>query len=305
MRGLSNRSNRSQLRVAGALALALLIGACGEDEPSAGGAPATMEKAGAAGNEAAGSGAAGAEAAGAEDADASARTAGGGTGGTVTDTTKAATGRGTATITGTVRFAEGEPPRVYPIDMSADENCEELHDEPVRTETVVLDDDGMLQNVFVWVREGIGGTYDPPAQPVTLSQQGCTYHPHVFGIMVGQRLRIVNDDATLHNVHALPEENDSFNFGQPKKGDESFKAFDFPEVMVPFKCDVHNWMNCYAGVVPHPFFDVTGDGGSFTLGGLPGGTYVVQAWHETFGTVEQRVTVGDGESKSIEFSMGS
>ena len=30
--------------------------------------------------------------------------------------------------------------------------------------------------------------------------------------------------------------------------------------MVPFKCDVHGWMNAYVGVLDHPYFAVTGAG---------------------------------------------
>ena len=48
-------------------------------------------------------------------------------------------------------------------------------------------------------------------------------------------------------------------------------TFTAPEVMVPFKCDVHGWMNAYAGVLEHPFFAVTAEDGSFDLSGLPRG----------------------------------
>ena len=43
--------------------------------------------------------------------------------------------------------------------------------------------------------------------------------------------------------------------------------------MVPFKCDVHNWMNAWVGVLDHPFYAVTGSGGAFDIQGLPPGTY--------------------------------
>ena len=41
--------------------------------------------------------------------------------------------------------------------------------------------------------------------------------------------------------------------------------------MVPFKCDVHGWMNAYVGVLDHPFFAVTDEDGKFELKGLPPG----------------------------------
>ena len=54
--------------------------------------------------------------------------------------------------------------------------------------------------------------------------------------------------------------------------------------MVQIKCDVHSWMNAYAGVVSHPYFAVTAEGGAFELKNLPAGTYTIEAWHEKLGT---------------------
>ena len=73
--------------------------------------------------------------------------------------------------------------------------------------------------------------------------------------------------------------------------------------MVPFKCDVHKWMNSYAGVLDHPYYGVTGTTGSFKIGDLPPGDYVVEAWHEKLGTQTQNVTVGEKETKEISFTF--
>jgi len=61
--------------------------------------------------------------------------------------------------------------------------------------------------------------------------------------------------------------------------------------MVPFRCDVHGWMNAYAGVVAHPFFAVSKADGSFEIKGLPAGTYTIEAWHERLGVQTTKVTV--------------
>ena len=68
-------------------------------------------------------------------------------------------------------------------------------------------------------------------------------------------------------------------------------TFSTAEVMVPMKCDVHAWMNAWIGVVNHPYFAVTGADGTFSLPGLPPGTYAVEAWHEAAGTQSGTVTV--------------
>ena len=138
---------------------------------------------------------------------------------------------------------------------------------------------------------------------VEFSQDVCRYIPHVFGVQVGQTVSIINNDATLHNIHAIPSINEEFNTGQPIEGMVYERVFDSPEVMVPFQCDVHGWMNAYAGVLDHPFFGVTGEDGSFDLSGLPPGDYVVEAWHEELGTQTQNVTVGEGATAELNFTF--
>ncbi len=203
----------------------------------------------------------------------------------------AAAPSGSGSITGLVSYS-GEDTDAA-INMDADPVCAGMHSEGVSTQAIVAEG-GNLANVFVYVKEGVSGSYSAPAEPAVLDQQGCTYMPHVSGVQTGQKVVIRNSDATLHNVHALPTNNPEFNQGQPFQNMELEKTFDNAEVMVRFKCDVHPWMSAYMGVLDHPFFAVTGADGSFTIEGLPAGDYVVETWHESLGSRTQNVTVGDG-----------
>ena len=209
---------------------------------------------------------------------------------------------GAATLTGKVAF-EGTAPTLERLKMDADAVCKAAHAAPVYSQEAVVNPNNTLQWVFVYVKEGVGGSYPAPATPVTIDQRGCQYTPHVFGIQAGQPLRILNSDATLHNIHALPKKNPEFNIGQPFKGMETVKKFDVPEVGVHFKCDVHKWMGAYAGVLNHPFFAVTGDQGTFEIKNLPPGNYVVEAWHEKYGAQTQNVSVAGSESKTVDFAF--
>ena len=125
----------------------------------------------------------------------------------------------------------------------------------------------------------------------------------MFGVRVGQPLEIVNSDPTLHNIHAMPKANQEFNNGQPIQGMKMTHTFTAKEVMVPFKCDVHGWMNAYVGVLDHPYFAVTGADGTFKLKGLPPGTYTIEAWHEKLGATTQSVTLGAKETKEVTFTF--
>ena len=130
------------------------------------------------------------------------------------------------------------------------------------------------------------------------------YDPHVMGVQVGQKLSIMNSDATLHNVHALGKENPEFNLGMPIQGMKLEKTFFNSEVMLKFKCDVHPWMSAYLGVLTHPFYDTTGDGGTFEITGLPSGEYTIEAWHETYGAQTQTIKISEG-SQEVEFKFST
>ena len=107
----------------------------------------------------------------------------------------------------------------------------------------------------------------------------------------------------MHNVNCKATKSKPFNLAQPTKGMKTSKQFAAPEIMVKCVCNVHPWMAAYIGVVAHPYFAVTGDEGTFSLAGLPAGTYTVAAWHEKYGEQTQTVTVGDGETGSVAFEF--
>ena len=208
-----------------------------------------------------------------------------------------------ATVTGKANFS-GTAPKPVRLVMDAEPDCRGLHSAPVTSEEVVVNSNGTLANVFVYVKGGLEGkTFEPASGNALLDQKGCIYAPHVIGVRAGQTISIKNSDPTTHNVHPMPTTNREFNQSQPPKGADLERAFPRPEIMVPVKCNVHPWMRSYIGVVDHPFFAVTGADGSFSIKGLPPGDYVIEAWHEKYGTQEQKVTLAASASQAVEFAF--
>jgi hypothetical protein len=212
---------------------------------------------------------------------------------------------GTATISGTALFT-GTPPANPAIDMSEETVCRDKHPEGPHDPQVVVTD-GKLANVFVYVKSGLpaGQTYPLPTATALIDQDGCLYHPRVLGLMVGQPLEIRNSDPVLHNIKADPTVNRGFNISQPQAGMTTTRTFTDPEIMVPLECNVHGWMNAWVGVTAHPFFAVSATDGTFTISGLPAGTYELEAWHEKFGTRTASVTVADGASATADFTFSA
>ena len=206
------------------------------------------------------------------------------------------------TIAGRVTF-QGQAPAPAALKIDADPACT-ANGNTLTDESLVVDGSGGLKNAFVYVKDGLADyAFDAPAAPVVLDQKGCKYEPHVFGVRVGQPIEILNSDATLHNVHAMPQRNGEFNQGMPLQGMKLKETFTAPEIGVPFKCDVHGWMASYAGIVAHPYFAVTDAAGRFSLPNLPPGTYTLEVWHEKLGTRTQQITIAPKQSADANFSF--
>jgi plastocyanin len=210
-----------------------------------------------------------------------------------------------AEITGKVTF-EGERPRLPVIHMDQDPVCVAKHSSPVYIEDGEVNANGTLPNVFVYIKEGAEKySFATPTAPVILDQVGCMYKPHVLGIVVGQVLKVVNSDATTHNIHPMPKNNREWNESQPPGAAPLQKRFAHPEIMIPVKCNQHPWMRAYIGVTRNPLFAVTGRDGTFTIRGVPPGDYTLEAWTATFGTRTQKVTVAPNQTETVNFVFRS
>lgn len=208
-------------------------------------------------------------------------------------------------VTGRVTLT-GAIPAPEMLRITTDPVCIQALGSNAKSDAVLVAADGAIQNAFVYIKDSMADyAFDVPATAVTLDQRGCRYSPRVFGVRVGQAIEIINDDATLHNVHALPMINAEFNKGQPVQGSRMTQIFTAPEVMVRFKCDVHGWMAAFGGVMSHPFFAVTGADGTFSIKGLPPGNYELAVWHERFGTTSQKITIGASQSQTANFTLAA
>ena len=218
--------------------------------------------------------------------------------------TKAVDPASTGSVSGRITFTD-PPPAVATIKMALDKACVAGSGPNPQSDVVLVAADGALKNVFVYVKDGLdpGYAFEIPTAPVRLDQQGCFYTPRILGIRAGQPLEVVNSDATLHNVHALPMTNRDFNQGLVFKNTKLTHTFTVPEVMVRFKCDVHPWMAAHVGVVAHPFFAVTDATGAFAIKGLPPGTYTIEAWHEKYGSRTTKVTLAARQDLTASFTF--
>jgi hypothetical protein len=206
-----------------------------------------------------------------------------------------------ATITGTVKL-EGAPPKFKALNMSAEPTCVKDNPDAVYPPIVVTGPHDALANVVVYVKGNMDEyKFDTPSAPAVLDQKNCMYEPHVLAMMTNQDFRVINSDATLHNIHPVPRENHVWNQSQPAGAPPIDRSFPNPELAIRVNCNVHPWMRGWLFVFRHPFFAVTPKDGDFSLSGLPPGTYTIEAWQEYYGVQDQVVTVGPNDKKTISF----
>jgi plastocyanin len=213
---------------------------------------------------------------------------------------------GEGKITGTVKL-DGPAPHMKGIDMSKDPYCAKAHaSDPAHLETYVVGANGGLENVVLYISEGLTGsalTQPSTAVPV-FDQKNCVYAPHVLAMDVGETFKVQTSDQTAHNIHPNPNPmngNIGWNQSQPPGAppiEKSWKAAEFIDV----KCNIHPWMHGYFAVVKGPYA-TTDSNGSYTINDVPPGSYTVTAWQEQSGTQTQKVTVAAGAAATADFTF--
>jgi plastocyanin len=203
-----------------------------------------------------------------------------------------------AGMTGKVVFVGSVPPSSK-LDVTIDQYvCGTAKD----SGDLLLSPQKELGNAVVWLDNPPTGPA-PPAMPekVAMDQNGCEFIPRVVIVPAGGTVDFLNSDRLLHNIHAMPKLNASFNRTQPKSRTVPIK-FDKPEI-VRINCDLHFWMRGWVVVAAHPYYAITGANGQFAFDNLPPGSYKLNVWHERLGMSSASVTVGDQQAARVTVEM--
>ena len=205
-----------------------------------------------------------------------------------------------ASIKGKVVFA-GPVPAQKKVDVTIDQYvCGTQKD----AGDLVLSPQNELRNAVVWLDNPPANAARPPQNAkIEMDQNGCVFIPRVLLVPAGGTVDFLNSDRLLHNIHATPKLNVSFNRTQPKSRTIPV-TFAQPEI-VRINCDLHSWMVGWVVVTAHPFYAITGADGQFAFDGLPPGQYKLQVWHERLGTVAANVTAGDQQAARVTVEMKS
>jgi hypothetical protein len=217
-------------------------------------------------------------------------------------------------VSGTVKFV-GTPPKLEPLAVNKNRD---VCGEQKASEALVVGSGGGVRGAVV-VIEGVGRGKKAKGDLI-VDNHKCLFVSHVSATMAGERVRVKNSDAILHNTHGFLGKPTVFNLALPNKDQmiDITKRLTKPGV-VRVLCDAHPHMFAWLVVHDSPYVTVTDDHGAFRIDGVPPGTWKVTMWHEGYRpkgvdkdgrplydeprTVTREITVAPKGTATVDFEL--
>ena len=139
------------------------------------------------------------------------------------------------------------------------------------------------------------------ASHVEMATEGKQFLPHLVVVAPGSSVAFPNHDPFNHNVFSLSPEA-PFDLGLYGRGEAKSITFRQPGTIQVY-CNFHAQMRGIVFVVASGLVTQPGADGSFQLDGVPPGEYVLHAWHERSGEVQQPVTVTAEEPSAVTLTL--
>jgi plastocyanin len=201
--------------------------------------------------------------------------------------------RATGSIAGVATTKEAAP---RPIRVTIDPA---VCGQSLPDESILVDSAGHLANVVVTV----AGLKTPAAAETLVSNEKCAFVPRVSMMRPAGALKMTSKDPMLHTMHAAAADGRAFfNISIPMPNVTLSRSIDKPGV-VTLSCSTHTWMRGYL-IVTDERAAVTGPDGKFQIDGVPAGTYELRIWHESLKAAPVKVVVKDGETSTVDLTMG-
>jgi hypothetical protein len=180
-----------------------------------------------------------------------------------------------------------------------------------------------LPGAVVFLEEVKKGKTGTPAATV-VQTKNCAFRPYISATRVGETFHFQNWDPIQHKLevfltsekgartllendlrpHPDNRKSDYLSAGQTglhRAGPEVQYEIDRQGILV-FRCTLHEYMEGWSLVLPHPYFSITGENGEFSLEDIPPGVYNLIVWHP-LGQQEGNIQIGSGHTQHMNILM--
>ena len=187
--------------------------------------------------------------------------------------------------------------------------------------------DGGLKDTVVWLADATKGkpfTFETP----TIEARDCQFLPFVTIVRDQADVVIMNMDPVMHDIQAYETSQLGprvlFNTPLPMNphhkrnvGADSHEHLAGQPITEQIRmtkgrkffvmqCGFHAYMESWGLAVDHPYYQLTGQDGRFSLTDVPPGDYTLLAWHPGVGTIlEKKVTVPAKGTAQVEYVFDS
>jgi hypothetical protein len=174
--------------------------------------------------------------------------------------------------------------------MKVDKDVECCGKFDIRDESLMVDKEGGLGNVYVYVRSRRVAVCPELEQAVkekvVLDNRDCIFKPHCMTIWYAKQIfEIVNSDPVGQNVAFTPIFDTPANIVLPVKGKATHTFGRNQTIPVKILCNYHPWESAYILPRDNPYMAVSKSDGTFAMTKLPVGELEFQVWHERSGYV--------------------
>jgi hypothetical protein len=133
----------------------------------------------------------------------------------------------------------------------------------------------------------------------------CQFLPFVTVVSDKRQLTVTNRDPVSHDIQGYAYDLAGVDIVLHRPSLTATGTTDIVHLVkgrkvFTMQCGMHPYMQNWGYAIDNPYYAVSDQDGSFSIGDLPAGTYRVKAWHPILGVQERKVTAKPNDTVTLD-----